>query len=99
MATYQVHWTEGRGLPGQPKGASRVGAGTFNETTALVALLRSLWEKGLAHSISVFDVSDGRRVNVTEVMVTFDSRPRRFPGGVTPDQATAMAARMRRATV
>lgn len=98
MNTYQVHWTEGRGLPGQPKGAPRVGAGTLAETTGLVALLHALWEKGLAHSISVFDVGAGARSNVTDAFVKFDSRPRRFPGEVTPAQAAAMASRMSRAS-
>lgn len=99
MDTYQVHWTEGRGLPGQPKGTPRVGAGTLAETTALVTLLHALWAKGLAHSISVFDVDHGRRTNVTDSFVPFDSRPRRFPDVVTPDQASAMASRFTRASV
>jgi hypothetical protein len=76
VTTYQTHWVEGRGLPGTPKGAPRVTSGTREETGEVVTRLRVLWERGLAHSISVFDVTGGSRFNVTTSFVTFDSRPR-----------------------
>lgn len=75
MTTYQAHWTEGRGLPGTPKGTPRMEPGTAEEITSLVPRLRILWERGHVHSISVFDVDGGRRLNVTDAFVTFDSRP------------------------
>lgn len=80
MTTYQAHWTEGRGLPGTPKGAPRTEPGTAEEMARLVSRLRVLWESGLIHSISVFDVGRGSRFNVTDAFVRFDSRPR--PVGV-----------------
>lgn len=99
MTTYQTHWVEGRGLPGTPKGVTRVTSGTTAETGDAVARLRVLWERGLAHSISVFDVTGGSRFNVTTSFVKFDSRPRPVVAEMSIGQATDMAARMRRATV
>lgn len=99
MITYQTHWTEGRGLPGTPKGAPRVASGTLAETADLVKRLRVLWERGMAHSISVFDVNQGARFNVTDSFVKFDSRPRAVGAEMSVGQTADMVARMRRATV
>lgn len=77
MSNYQAHWTEGGGLPGLPKGAPRDYSGSVESVTMAVRRLRARWERGEVHSISVWDVTGGRRDNVTDTFVRFDSRPRR----------------------
>lgn len=98
MSTYQAHWTEGRGLPGTPKGAPRTESVTAGEVASLVARLRVLWERGLVHSISVFDVEGGGRFNVTDAFVTFDSRPRPVGAETVALHAGTVKARFTRAS-
>lgn len=74
---YQVHWTEGGGLPGLPKGLSRGESGSLESVTFKVRELQLRHTEGKVHSISVWDVTGDRRDNVTDTFVRFDSRPRR----------------------
>lgn len=92
---YQVHYVVGGGRPGVPKGSPKSASGNRAQVIDIVARLRDLWERGAVHSISVFDVGDGVRVNVTGDFVTFSSVP--LPPAPTTEGRKALGRMLARA--
>lgn len=70
MTRFLVHYTD----PSTEKQVNTVVATTnIREVTDMV---RDLYTRGRAHSVSVHDTTEGRRVNVTAKVVPFETLPK-----------------------